>query len=305
MNLETPRDGGHSDAFEVVSPAPDMRIPGSTTLQLVDGHRLHDALGEPASAFLPVSGICLVEGACYLVFRDRRDVVRCRVEPPHPSRTLRWFRQAPCPALPGYAGVTFDPVLRRFYALVAAFPGADGTCRPAVDAYDDSWRFVERRTVDFPVTAKHPGFVALAWTAYAGQDALFMLCGGYKCRRGKAGHKPGGGRIHVFRPGTARWEHVRRINLPKSLQFDGVVGMDLLGDRLLVVARDAPLVWVGQLAAGSLDLTGDGGVYELPHDDDGDPLLGTVTSAAWLGHDRILAVTGGSTPQLHVLSLPA
>lgn len=282
-----------------------MEPPSNSTLQLVASYALSGIIDQPASACLPVGGICLVEDVCYLVFRDRRDVVRCRVQPPHPGRTLRWFRQAPCPALPGYTGLAFDPTQHHFYALVAPFPSTDGTCRPSVDIYDDGFRFVERRAVDFPVKADHPGFVALCRTVHTGQDYLFMLCGGYKCRHGKAGHKPGGGRIHVFRPGSTRWEHVRRINLPKSVQFQGFASMDLLGDRLLVVAQDSPRIWVGQLAGESLDLIDDGIVYELPQDAEGDTLVGTVTSAAWMAHGTLLAATNGPTQQLHILDLPA
>lgn len=281
-----------------------MELSTDGTLQLASYAGLHTILDEPTSTFLSVGGICLVEDACYLVFRDRRDVVRCRVQPPHPNRALRWFRQAPCPVQSGYAGLTFDPTQRRFYALANAVHDNDSNSRPAIDAYDDSFRFVERRAVDFPVKTNHPGFVAVSWASHAGHDYLFMLCSTYKCRPGKAGRKPGGGRIHVFRQGPTRWEHVRRLNLPKSVLFDGFASMDLLGDRLVAAAHDAPLLWVGQLTPDSLDLLDDGTLYELPHDEEDHPLAEAITSVTSLDNNTLLTTTNGPTPQLLTLSLP-
>lgn len=276
----------------------------SLALQLVESHPLHKVLDEPSSAFLPVSGICLVEDACYVIFRDRRDVARCRVQPPHPSRTLRWFRQAPCHFPPGYAGLTFDPNQTRFYALADAVPAGDDTCWPCVDTYDDSLRFVERRPVDFHCKGDQTGLVSVGLTTHTGQALMFALCGGYKCKRGKAGRKPGGGRIHVFRPGTSRWEHVCRINLPKSVPFAGFSSLALLEDRLLVVAQGSPEVWIGRLDSASLDVTGEGTIYELPHDEQGDPLVGAVTGVAWVNQNTILVTANGASPQFHVLSVP-
>lgn len=281
-----------------------MELPIDGTLQLTASAALHTILDEPASTFLPIGGICLVEEACYLVFRDRRDVVRCRVQPPHPNRTLRWFRQAPCPAQAGYAGLTFDPTQRRFYALANAVLGNDSTSRPSIDAYDDSLRFVERRAIDFPVKTDHPGFVAVRWASYDGRDYLFALCSTYKCRSGKAGRKPGGGRVHVFRQGPTRWEHVRRFNLPKYVLFDGFTSMDLRGDRLVAAAHNAPLLWIGQLASDNLDLLDEGAIYELPHDEEDYPLANAITSTTWLDNYTLLATTDGPTPQLLTLSLP-
>lgn len=282
-----------------------MDLLANPALQPVESHPLLDVLGEPASSFLPVSGITLVADACYLVFRDRRDVVRCRVQPPHPSRTLRWFRQAPCASPAGYAGLTFDPEQSRFYALVDAAPAAEGTYCPCVDAYDDGLRFIERRLLDFPLKGDHAGFAGFSWLTRGEQTYLLVLCGGFKCKHGKAGHKPGGGRIHVFRPGTSRWEHVRRINLPKSVSFEGFSSLALHGDRLLVISHSSPELWVGHLTPDSLDLADQGTVYELPHDDQGDPLVGTVTAATWIDPRRIIAAANGPTPQLHILTLPA
>ncbi len=282
-----------------------MDLLTNPALQPVESYPLLDVLGEPASSFLPVSGITLVADACYLVFRDRRDVVRCQVQPPHPSRTLRWFRQAPCTSPAGYAGLTFDPEQSRFYALVDATPAADGAFWPCIDAYDDGLRFVERRLLDFPLKGGHAGFAGFSSITRGQQNYLLVLCGGHKCKHGKAGRKPGGGRIHVFRQGTSRWEHVRRINLPKSLQFAGFGSMALHEDRLLVVSQGSPELWIGHLTTDSLDLADEGAVYEMPHDEQGDPLIGTVTAATWIHPQHILATTTGPTPQLHILSLPA
>jgi hypothetical protein len=275
------------------------------TLQPVESYGLHSLLGEAASSVVPVSGIALVADVCYLVFRDRRDVVRCRVPPPHPGRTLRWFRQAPCTSPAGYAGLTFDPGQARFYTLVDGAPAGDGAFWPGIDAYDDGLRFIERRVLDYPLKGDHAGFTGFSWIARGEQNYLLALCGGYKCKRGKAGRQPGGGRIHVFRPGASRWEHVRRINLPESVQFERFGSLALHEDHLLVVSLGSPEVWVGQLASDGLDLADEGTIYELPHDEAGDPLVGAITAAAWMNPTTILAVANGPSPQLHVLSLPA
>lgn len=273
----------------------------SLALQLVESHPMHKVLDEPSSAFLPVSGICLVEDACYVAFRDRRDVVRCRVQPPYPGRTLRWFRQAPGHFPAGYASLTFDRDLARFYALADAVPAADKSVWPCIDAYDDSLRFVERRLVDLPSKGT---LVSLAFTTRAGQALMFALCGGYKCKRGKAGRKPGGGRVHVFYPGPSRWDPVRRINLPKSVPFEGFSSMTLQENRLLVVAQGSPEIWIGDLDADSLDLIDDGTIYELPHDELGDPLVGNVSGVAWVDQHTILVTANGPSPQFHILSIP-
>ncbi len=282
-----------------------LESPEGLALTLADRYDLHSVLGEPASSFLPVSSVALVADACYLVFRDRRDVARCRVQPPHPGRSLRWFRQAPCASPTGYAGLTFDAAQAHFYALVDAAPHADGAFWPCIDAYDDGMRFVERQVLDYPLKGDHAAFAGVAWITRAGQNYLLVLCASYKGKSRKAGQKPGGGRIHVFRPGTSRWEHVRRINLPKAVQFEGFDSIALHGDHLLVASRASAAVWVGQLDGASLDLADEGVIYELPRDEQGDPLAGTITVATWLDQRSILAVSDGPRPQLQVYTLPA
>jgi hypothetical protein len=98
---------------------------------------------------------------------------------------------------------------------------------------------------------------------------------------------------------------VRRINLPESVQFERFGSLALHEDHLLVVSLGSPEVWVGQFAAESLDLADEGTIYELPHDEAGDPLVGAITAATWMNSTTILAVANGPSPQLHVLSLPA
>ena len=63
------------------------------------------------------------------------------------------------------------------------------------------------------------------------------------------GTRPGGGRIQVFRGGSAGgWVHTGTIRLPRTLDFEDYSGIAAAGDRLAVVSQASSALWVGRLA---------------------------------------------------------
>lgn len=99
---------------------------------------------------------------------------------------------------------------------------------------------------------------------YDGQEYFLGLCEGNKCKSGRKGRKPGGGRIHVFQNEGTIWAHKETINLPKELQFVDYTAMAVRDRQVAIVSQLTSAIWVGQFQESGWDFVDDGRVYVFP-----------------------------------------
>lgn len=258
-------------------------------LELVEEYKLYRLLGEPEDARLEASGVCTAGECLYIIFDNMPDVACIGGLPPldHPGN--RWFRE-PSRGY-GFEDVAYDPHERHFYMLVEAAAVKGGRFRPLIEEYDADLTFLEQRWVDFEFDNENKGFESVGFSRRGDLGLLYMLCEGNKCKSGKAGRAPGGGRIHIFRKVKKHWGHIAEIKLPESVLFEDYSGIEIIGDGLGVVSQASAAIWLGRLTPDGLGISGDGAVYELPRDEADEVVYCNAEGIAWLDHGRIVIVS--------------
>lgn len=258
------------------------------TLKLVGEYKLHTLLGLPEEERLEASGICTLGTDVYVVFDNTPDIGRLGTKPMLDNpRTSMLRRQAEAP---GYEDITYNPRTRRFYALVESM-AHKGRFYPRLAEFDRRLRHIEANWMDFEFEDENKGFEGVTHFSHAGQDYILCLCEGNKCKAGKAGRKPGGGRIQAFVKGDRRWEHVATINVPKSVRFTDYASIESLGSKLVFASQESAAVWIGELDAAELAFVDDGATYEFPRDEDGNVIYCNVEGVTWVTPTRLLCTS--------------
>jgi len=147
-----------------------------------------------------------------------------------------------------------------------------------------------------------------------GVTHLLAICEGNRCEGGKAGRRPGGGRIQVFAPSGADWTHYATINLPEYLWFVDHSSVAVQGDRIAVTSQESSALWLGRLAPDSWRIVDDGAVYEFPRDA-GRVIYCLVEGASFMDENQFVVVSDrakSSAPgrcrdkqqSVHIFALP-
>jgi hypothetical protein len=152
------------------------------------------------------SGVLAKDGYYFVVFDDRGKVARVSDKlRPDPTNGLFGIAH---PAY-GYEGITYNAEKQRFYLLVEARKQGKGHYQAVIVEYDDEFRYLKERPIDFTFESSNKGFEAAAHVRRDNRDYLLALCEGNKCKCGDKGRKPGGGRVQVFEKKRKRWAHRR------------------------------------------------------------------------------------------------
>jgi hypothetical protein len=273
---------------------------------------LLDGVDDLAATLLEPSGVCVHDGAFYVIFDNVSAIARIE------DLSGRSRRNQLLSASVGGAGkdtedITFDPVSGHFFVLIEAVEhegellgevyehGLDGT--PLGHAF-----------LDVALESRSKGLEGLGCVVRDGEVFLLGLCEGNRCKAGKAGRRPGGGRIHVFRRGPLVWKRAATIRLPKDVDFIDYASVAVRGDRIAVVSQSSSALWTGTLATTGFAVEESGTIYEFPRDADRRVVYGTVEGVSWLTDDRLVMVSDraeGNTParakeqSLHVFRLPS
>ncbi|MGV1007858.1 MAG: hypothetical protein ACOYBY_04520 [Dermatophilaceae bacterium] len=275
---------------------------------------LADAFAGPVPGRLEASGVVRAEGRLWVVF-DNLPVVAClspELDTPDPTARL-----VPLPAdLTGLEDITHDPVRGRFYVVVEGRSSGPGPPRALVAEFDQDWRELGRRWVDIPLAKANKGLEGLDLVRRDGQTHLLGLLEGNRGLAGKAGRRPGGGRVHVLAEDDARWHSIATIHLPRSLPFEDYSAISVVDDRVAVLSQESSAVWIGRLDPTAWDIMGDGVVHPFPLDASGRSRYRTTEGVAWLTERELAVVSDRETKALatakqdkaqsvHVVELPA
>src|SRR5262249_42090968 len=191
----------------------------------------------------------------------------------------------------GYEGITYNAAKRRFYLLVESRRQAGGHYQASIVEYDDEFRYLKDRPLEFTFQSSNKGFEAVAHVRRDNKDYLLALCEGNKCKCGDKGRKPGGGRVQVFEKRRKQWLHSRAIALPDTLPFVDYSGMSIDDGCVAIVSQVNSMLWVGQFDEASWTWRDAGQLYEFPRSDDGAIRYGNIEGVGWITPTRIVTVS--------------
>jgi hypothetical protein len=262
----------------------------SRVLKVVTERKLAELIAPPAgSAVLEASGVVAKGTFYYVIFDNVRRIARIAGHLRPGSKSHGWF--GPARQGDGYEDIAYSPRLHRFYLLIEAEKHPDGTYKSLIDECDESGRYQRRRWVDFPFDKRNTGFEGLSAIRRGGKDYLLALCEGNKCRGGRRGRKPGGGRIQVLSRDGTIWRPVARIKLPRTVAFEDYSAVALRGDRIAVVSQQTARLWVGRLHKTDWAIVGAGRIYDFPRARKGKRRYCTVEGLSWLNDDTFVGVS--------------
>jgi len=259
-------------------------------MTLVEERKLSSLINPPrGSAVLEASGVVAKDGYYYVVFDNVRRVARVHSGLEPGSDKHSWFggpRDGE-----GYEDIAYSRHMRRFYLLIEAEKHPDGTYKALIDECDENAKFERRRWVDFSFEKRNTGFEGLSAVRYKGRDWLLALCEGNRCRAGRKGKKPGGGRIHVLQRAGRGWKPAATIALPSSVQFEDYSAVSLRGTRIAVVSQCSSRLWIGKLRFQDWTITGRGTIYGFPKTKKGRPKYCTLEGLCWLSPSSFVLVS--------------
>jgi hypothetical protein len=273
----------------VQKPTPDQPV----TLELVGESKIGEILRARPGKRYEASGVRFKDGYLYVVFDDEPNILRIRPD---------WGTSEESPALiethvrtTGYEDITYQPFEKRWYCLIEASETRTGGFKPRIDEFDESFRFIDSRWLDFPVKRENKGIEGLSTLRYRGEDYVLGLCEGNLCKSGSAGRDPGKGRIQVFRRTDGDWQHAGTIKLPSSVLFEDYASLDLRDRYVTVISQVSSAMWVGRVQsdpAGLDDLfEEESRTFLFPRDKQGRIIYCNLEGVTWLPDRRLVVVS--------------
>jgi hypothetical protein len=259
------------------------------TLKLVCESKIRDLLPrDHPSKRWEASGVLAKDHHYFVVFDDRSEIARISDDlQPNDANGLFGMAHAVC----GYEGIAYNGDKERFYLLVEAREHASGYFHASIVEYDQDFRYLKDRTVDFTFKSENKGFEAAAHVRRDNEDYLLALCEGNKCKCGEKGRRPGGGRVQVFEKKRKQWLHFRTIALPSTVPFVDYSGMSIENGRVAIVSQVNSMLWVGHFDEAGWTWRDAGRLYEFPRSDDGTIRYGNIEGVSWITPTRIVTVS--------------
>ena len=259
------------------------------TLKLVCERKICDLMPchRPTERW-EASGVLVKDRHYFVVFDDRTEIARI-ADDLQPDDTNGLFGMSHADY--GYEGITYNAAKQRFYLLVEARKQTRGCYKASIVEYDDDFRYLKDRPVDFTFEHSNKGFEAVVHVRRNNEDYLLALCEGNKCKGGDKGRKPGGGRVLLFEKKKKRWLHSRTVALPRSLPFVDYSGMSLDSGRVAIVSQVNSMLWVGHLDEADWTWHNEGQLYEFPRSNNGAIRYGNIEGVGWITSTRIVTVS--------------
>lgn len=263
-----------------------MTVP---SLKLLSERKIGDLVScDPPTKRWEASGVLVKDRHYFVVFDDRGEIARVSDDLlQNDSNGLFGVRHAEY----GFEGIAYNAGKRRFYLLIEARKHAKGCYKALVVEYDREFKYVEERPIEFTFESGNKGFEAIVHVRRNSKDHLLALCEGNKCKGGRKGRKPGGGRVLLFKKKKKRWLHSRTIKLPRSLPFVDYSGMSIDGGRVAIVSQVNSMLWIGHLDEADWSWRDEGQLYEFPRSNNGTIQYGNIEGVGWITPTRIVTVS--------------
>lgn len=284
-------------------------------LELIEETKIRKLLGNPPEKRFEASGVCIQDGACYVIFDNVSHLARFELDESQLSTTHRMIPlHSP---FAGYEDIAYAPQAKRFFLLIEAQKARQGCYQARIEEYDQKLNFLSSQWADFPFNHKNKGLEGLACVYLDERLYLLGLCEGNRCRGGAKGRIPGQGRIQVFERGRDAWNRVKTLRLPQTLPFEDYAGLDVMGYRITVVSQASSLLWVGSFKDRQGDFADAGRIYRFPWNRKHKSVYCNIEGIAWLAPDLILTVSDKRKPgeqakrckhkdqSMHIFRIPA
>ena len=105
------------------------------------------------------------------------------------------------------------------------------------------------------------------------------------------GKKKGGGRIQVFSRDTNIWRHINTIFIPREVKFKDYSGLDVRGNKFVVVSQSSSKLWMGELAQSKWEFVDSGQIYNFPRKKNGKKKYGNIEGVSWISEDKVVVVS--------------
>ena len=270
----------------------------STTLEKVKTTQLLDLVAEEkiGNLFtrnnipgrLEASGVFFLEGCFYVIFDNLRQIAKI-------GKNLANIQDNGFIAVKqdkaAFEDITYNHSRQKFYLVVESLEKKPCIYQARIEEYDRNFNFLASKWVDFIFESENKGFEGLECVERNGKEYLLAMCEGNKCKAGKKGRKPGGGRIIVLRKKEKYWQKIQTIKLPKSVQFEDYSAISLKHNRLAVISQASAKLWIGTFQNDDWKFVDEGIVYEFPTNDKGKKNYCNVEGICWLNPNRIVVVS--------------
>ena len=274
---------------------PISTSPQGPSLELVKETKIYRMLPSgDADSRLEASGVCAKDGVFYVIFDNSPHVARLdgALRTDSPANAL--LRQRGESA--GFEDIAYHEGERRFLIIIEALIHPSGTYKPDIEEYSKDFRYLEHNWVNFALEGEHKGLEGLTYVRRDERDYVLGLCEGNRCRAGKRGRKPGGGRIQIFQKGAGQWEHQGTLRIPKAVRVEDYASLDASGNRLAVISQASSALWVGVLQENAWDFADAGVVYPFPTNEDGETIYCNIEGVSWIAPDQIVVVSDKCKP---------
>ena len=266
-------------------------------LELVKEAKVFDILaGRRLDSRLEASGVLAKDGLFYVIFDNLPHIALIGPELSPVAAANDVIKQKKGHH-GGFEDIAYDARQGHFYVLIESLARGHGTFMAKVQEYDASFGYLGQAWLDFPLDRPNKGLEGLTCVHRGEQTYLLGLCEGNRCRGGKEGEVPGGGRVHVFQRGDKQWERVGKIRLPETVLFEDYSGIAVAGDRIAVISQMTSALWLGDLASADWQVTGPGTCYALPRGADGGIVYGTAEGVSWMAPDQLVMVSDKAKPE--------
>lgn len=261
-------------------------------LELVAEAKLFELLsGSKASDTFAAGGVTVAGDHFYVNFSDTPHLARIHssLDAEHPDNRL-FRKMAP---VQGYKDICYDQYGKRFLLLSSPLKDpSDDRLRPKISELAADLLFLDQDWIDYPLEGKNRVLGGVGYLELGGEEYLFGLCLGNKCRGGRKSRKPGGGRMQVFQNEGSKWVRQGSIKLPSAVQFEDYTGIAARNNCIAVTSRTNSALWVGEFKERGWGFVDKGEIYHFPKSTRGNKVYCNLGGIVWLDDKRIVAVSG-------------
>lgn len=258
------------------------------TLVLEKRARLDHLFGDELGRY-EASGVTVAHGKVHVAFDNS---TRIGVLGPGLTKNGARLVKTDGHGASDFEGIAHDAVHDRFYLVVEA-DKHDGEDESRIWELSGDLELRRKTWSGLAVPSSNKGIEGLAFEAHGGEDYLLALWEGNHGKAGKRSRERGYGQIEVLRrksDADKGWKHEATMMLPSRAAFLDYSGLDLQGDRLVVVSQTSSQVWVGRLAGDEWRVVDEGRVFNFPRERSRS-LWAAVEGVAWLDERRLVVVS--------------
>lgn len=286
-------------------------------LRLVAERRIAELFPNGGAGRMEASGVLTIDDGFLIVFDDSRNIGRIGRELDDTRHNVMITPQGTAGVRVGWDGyedIAHDPVSGDYFLLVEAAEQDNGRWMAKVDRVDAAFTALDSSWLPFNLPDAGKGMEGLTCVLRGGSVFLLAICEGNRCEGGKAGKRPGGGRIQVFGQQANGWVHTATIELPEHLWFVDYSSVSVAGDRIAVTSQESSALWLGRLEQ-DWRVSDDGAVYAFPRDPAGKVIYCMVEGVSWIDDKQVVTVSDrakSSTPgrcrekqqSVHIFAVP-